>query len=91
MPNSPWRRAATVTFAKDGFFIVGKSDPQQDWPYVHPGPDDGWAGGRSHTFGIVFGLQSIPAQGDCRLVIDLIDTQKAVPPRLRIDVNGPFV
>jgi alpha-mannosidase len=75
-------------FAKDGFFIVGKSDTRQDWPYVHPGPDDGWAGGRSHTFGIVFGLQSIPEQGDCRLVIDLIDTQNAVPPRLRIDVNG---
>ena len=25
-------------FRDDGFFVVGKSEPQRDWPYVHPGP-----------------------------------------------------
>ena len=44
-------------FREDGFFVIGKSDPARDWPYVHPGPVDGWAGGRAHTFIIVFGLQ----------------------------------
>ena len=32
-------------FANDGFFVVGSSDTKLDWPYVHPGPSDGWAGG----------------------------------------------
>ncbi len=75
-------------FAADGFFVVGQSDPKQQWPYVHPGPDDSWAGGKNHTFTIAFGLQAAPSSGDCRLSIDLVDTQNAIPPRLQIDVNG---
>ena len=77
-----------TSFAQDGFFVVGKSDPQHDWPYVHPGPVDGWAGGRSHAFTIVFGLQRAPQAGDCKLQLDLVDTQKGVPPTLRIQING---
>ncbi len=75
-------------FGEDGFFIVGQSDPKRNWPYVHPGPSDAWAGGRSHTFGIAFGLKSLPKAGNCRLVLDFIDTQGQVPPKLRIDING---
>ena len=75
-------------FREDGFFVVGKSDPKRDWPYVHPGPADGWAGGRPHTFSIVFGLKAAPTTGDCKLRLDLVDTQNAVPPALRIQVNG---
>ena len=66
--------------------MVGKSDPQHDWPYVHPGPADGWAGGRAHTFTIVFGLLR-PQAGECQLQLDLVDTQKGVPPTLRIQIN----
>ncbi|MCU0915404.1 MAG: polysaccharide lyase family protein, partial [Planctomycetes bacterium] len=44
-------------FTEDGFFVVGSSDPAQDWPYVHPGPSDGWAGSRPHTFIVLFGLK----------------------------------
>ena len=75
-------------FREDGFFVVGKSDPARDWPYVHPGPADGWAGGRAHTFIIVFGLQRAPQAGECKLQLDLVDTQKGVPPALRIHING---
>ncbi len=32
-------------FTRDGFFVVGQSNPKREWPYVHPGPRDGWAGG----------------------------------------------
>src|SRR5215813_4694112 len=35
-------------FREDGFFVVGRSQAERDWPYVHPGPSDGWAGGRQH-------------------------------------------
>ncbi len=74
-------------FREDGYFVVGKSDPQHDWPYVHPGPADGWAGGRAHTFTIVFGLLRAPQAGECQLQLDLVDTQKGVPPTLRIQIN----
>jgi len=78
-------------FRNDGFFVVGVSDAKKDWPYVHPGPVDGWAGARPHTFVVLFGLKAVPAAGECRLQLNLLDTQSAGPPKLRVEVNGkPF-
>ena len=54
-----------TTFRADGFFVVGASAPARDWPYVQPGPDDRWAGGRAHTFTIAFGVKSAVADGEC--------------------------
>ncbi len=76
------------SYSADGFFVIGKSKPREQWPYVQPGPDDSWAGGRRHTFDIAFGLDAIPPSGNCELLVDLVDTQNAIPPRLRIDING---
>jgi alpha-mannosidase len=76
------------TFQEDGFFVVGLSDPRRDWPYVHPGPDDSWAGARPHTFTIVFALRAAPAGGDCGLLFALLDTQRGNPPALDVSVNG---
>jgi hypothetical protein len=75
-------------FREDGFFVVGKSDPKKDWPYVHPGPDDAWAGGRPHVFTIFFGLKAAPTLGDCTLKLDFLDTQGRSAPRLKVAVNG---
>ncbi len=75
-------------FRHDGFYAVGQSDSQRDWPYVHPGPQDGWAGGRKHTFRVLFGLEAAPNEGACQLHLDLLDTQHQIPPRLQIRVNG---
>ena len=75
-------------FSQDGFFVVGQSDPKRDWSYVHPGPEDGWAGGRPHTFTIVFGLKAAPQAGAGRLIFDFVDTQGRLPPKLRVQVNG---
>ena len=69
-------------------YVVGKSDPKRDWPYVHPGPVDGWGGVRPQTFTIMFGLKAAPTGGDCALRFDLVDTHGAAPPELRIAVNG---
>ncbi|MEI7729292.1 MAG: polysaccharide lyase family protein [Verrucomicrobiota bacterium] len=77
-----------ASYQQDGFFVVGHSDPRADWPYVHPGPQDGWAGGGEHTFHIVFGVQSTTVSGACRLVLDLLDTHYKSPPHLRIEING---
>jgi hypothetical protein len=74
-------------FREDGFFVVGKSEAQRDWPYVHPGPADAWAGGRQHTFTIVFGLKTVPAGGQFKLQFDFVDTHSQAPPELRITVN----
>lgn len=75
-------------FKQDPLFVVGESDPKVDWPYVQPGPNDQWGGGRSHTFNIVFGVANASGTGECRLRVDLLDTQHAAPPKLEIQVNG---
>jgi len=74
-------------FVGDGLFVVGRSKPDEDWPYCHPGPADGWAGGEPHTFTILFALSARPA-GACTLTVDLADTHALRPPVLKIDVNG---
>ncbi|MCP5522460.1 MAG: hypothetical protein H7A46_13025 [Verrucomicrobiales bacterium] len=75
-------------FHDDGFFVVGRSEAMRDWPYVHPGPSDAWAGGRQHAFSIAFGLKEAVAQGNCKLRVDLLDTHSGAPPELRIEING---
>ncbi len=82
-----WNRFREA-FGQDPIFIVGRSDPARDWPYVHPGPADNWAGSMKHTFTIYFGVAGKVGTGRCRLVFDLVDTHDRVPPKLRIDVNG---
>ena len=68
-------------------YVVGRSEPQQDWPSVHPGPADAFAGSQPQTFTIRFGLNSAPA-GGCRLVVSLVDSHLSLPPKLEIQVNG---
>jgi hypothetical protein len=75
-------------FTKDALFVVGTSSPAQDWPYVQPGPDDQWAGGRNHTNSIYFGLSQISKEGSCNLTLSFIDTQTPFNPTLDITVNG---
>jgi len=77
----------SVTFPNDALFVAGQSDSKQDWPYIQPGPADGWAGGKSHSFGIVFGLEAQPDGGQCELVLDFVDTHSSQPPKLVIKVN----
>ena len=69
-------------------FTVGESTAKHDWPFIHPGPQDNWAGEKQHKFVIQFGLKSVAESGDCQLDVRLIDTHSQAPPRLRIAVNG---
>ena len=78
-------------FKADGVFCVGISRPETDWPYVHPGPGDNWAGGKTHPFSVFFNLDKAPEEGECSLVLDLADTHHYAPPRLRIELNGKGV
>ena len=75
-------------FADDPVFLVGRSREATDWVYAHPGPADQWAGSREHPFTILFGLEKVVAEGDCRLEVDLVDTHSIAPPRLAVRING---
>ena len=74
------------TFPNDVTFQVGKSDPAKDWPFIHPGPADTWAGSREHPFKLLFDLPAEPA-GLFTLTVVLVDTQGMVPPTYRVTVN----
>ena len=75
-------------YTQDGLFMVGLSETKTAWPYVHPGPADVWAGSRPHTFSILFGVEKRVTQGNCRLLLDMVDTHSKAPPTLRFEVNG---
>ncbi|WP_165025576.1 GH92 family glycosyl hydrolase [Dysgonomonas sp. ZJ279] len=78
---------------EDRFFLIGKSTPAKDWPYVLPGPDDKWggtsgtAGIRTHVLNILFRMENA-TKGDWKLVIDILDTSDQKPPLFRVGVNG---
>ncbi len=75
-------------FKEDGFFVVGRSEAQRDWPYVQPGPGDAWAGGKPHTFTVMFGLKQTPKTGECQLLVNLVDTHSRANPELLFSLNG---
>lgn len=74
-------------FPKDVDYVISKSDPAKDFSFIHPGPTDPWAGNRPHAVRISFELAAVEA-GAYELRIDLVDTQGAHAPTLRVDVNG---
>lgn len=74
-------------FPSDVDFKVGLSKEEIDFPYVHPGPSDAWAGGRPHTFRIEFNLDHIP-QPAVRLLLYLVNTHYSGPPLLVFSLNG---
>ncbi|MES2453948.1 MAG: GH92 family glycosyl hydrolase [Bacteroidota bacterium] len=79
---------------EDRFFLVGYSKADKDWPYVLPGPVDGWGGTggtsgiRTHQGNILFGLASLPEKGDWKLVVDLVGYQGESPAMFKVSVNG---
>jgi hypothetical protein len=73
--------------AKDPVFEVGKSDPAKDWPFIHPGPSDPWAGGREHPLTIRFGLEAEP-RGVFTLRIEFADVHARETPTYVVRVGG---
>lgn len=64
---------------EDRYFLIGKSNPQTDFAYVLPGPDDRWSGTggtsgwRTHDVNILFGIEELAKKGTWKLVVDLVD------------------
>jgi len=79
---------------EDRFFLIGQSDIQKDWPYILPGPANGWggtgntAGIRSHFLTILFEIQKKPVSGHWQLLVDILDTDSLKAPFVKILVNG---
>ncbi len=78
-------------FSEDPVFVQGRSQ-EDEWPYVHPGPADDWAGSSPHTFSVLFGLEGTLKKNDSiRLIIDCVDVHDQKPSTLDISLNGQQV
>ncbi len=73
-------------FPNDVAFVVGRSKPDTDWPFIHPGPSDPWAGSRTHPFRIEFDLARTPKRA-CRLIINTVSAHGGATPVLEVNVN----
>lgn len=64
---------------EDRVYIVGRSNPKEEFAYVIPGPDDTWggtwgtSGWRTHQTNILFELAEIPTETNFTLVVDVLD------------------
>ncbi|WP_059010688.1 polysaccharide lyase family protein [Streptomyces specialis] len=65
----------------------GVSRPETDWPYLHPGPADQWAGRRAHRFTLRFELDAAPV-ADPGFALWMTDTHATIPGRGVLAVNG---
>ena len=75
-------------YGDDSYFMVGHSNPAEDWCYIHPGPKDEWAQTIPHIFTVLFFLKSVETQGDVQLNLYLLEFNKNYPPNLTVYVNG---
>ncbi|GAA4011244.1 hypothetical protein GCM10022247_36990 [Allokutzneria multivorans] len=65
-------------------FPNGPDYPASDWPYLHPGPADKWAGSKPHSFRFRF---TLPVVRDLVLAVWLIDTHATIPGVLSLSCN----
>lgn len=79
---------------EDRFFLIGDANAAADWPYVLPGPANGWggtgntAGIRSHYLTILFDVDKKPQTGHWQLLVDILETDSSLAPYFKITVNG---
>lgn len=74
-------------FPNDADFVVGQSNAKKDWPYILPGPEDSWAGSKTHEFKIHFQMPEA-ASGYYEFVMDFVSTHPQGQPHLVIKING---
>jgi len=74
------------TFSAPLRFVVGTSEAGSDWPGVHPGPADLWAGGKKHPMEVEFQLPEVKP-GSYLLRIALVSTHGARPGTLVCEVG----
>lgn len=87
-------------FASEGFgganryYVIGKSNPGQDWPYVLPGPKEGfagygyWAGRALHQLPTYFELEKTSDKGTSELIVNFLEVSAKNAPLFRVYING---
>ncbi len=76
------------------YYVVGRSKPGIDWPYVLPGSFDPfigasfWAGYALCKLPVYFNIGKLPDNGVCQLTIDFFEVANRKPPLFRVYVNG---
>lgn len=79
---------------EDKYFLIGYSKEKKEFPYAIPGPADTWggtwptAGWRTNEVNILFGIRQLPANGEYKLVIKLLDYAKKFLPLIKVSING---
>jgi predicted alpha-1,2-mannosidase len=79
---------------EDRFYLIGRSTPGADWPFILPGPECRWggtsetAGWRTHVLNVLFGMATVPEDGDWMLAVDLLNADSIRPPLFKVSVNG---
>ena len=86
--NSPIR--VDTKFSDDADFQVNAAS-SASWPLVQPGPKDGWAGSREHTFRIHFDIATLGGDGSGTLTIQILGAHPQFPPRLLVAANDKRV
>lgn len=72
--------ASAKKFTQPIVFEVGRNNPARDWPFIQPGPLDGWSPLAGKPWTIRFNLPEQP-RGVYRLRIEFADVQQMLPPR----------
>lgn len=75
------------TFPRDVDFRFGYDRPETTWSYLHPGPDDAWAGRCVHRFRLRFDLERRP-DADLDLAVWLVDRHPTQAGSATLAVNG---
>lgn len=75
-------------FAQDPVVAMDGSEPARQWPWIHPGPEDAWAGNRPHAFTLTFDWPTAQEAEVLEVIIDTVAAHYGSPPRLTVDLNG---
>ncbi|MCL5005093.1 MAG: polysaccharide lyase family protein [Acidobacteria bacterium] len=67
-------------------YVIGKSNPQKDWPAFQPGSANGRAGFVPHPYTIQFDLAEVPKGLVTLKIALLVENPRA--PRLEVEING---
>ncbi len=79
---------------EDRYYLIGKSKPATDWPYVLPGTADGWGGTgptsgiRSHQLNILFDLKPFKPTEKFHFITDILAYNGKKPPLFKVTING---
>lgn len=83
-------------FGGEKSYYVGYSSPDKHWPYILPGPLDGWAGGGywagfypRHFPSIYFQIDRLPRKGECSFSFFFTGLREGQDStRMRFEING---